>query len=154
MMGGLDHEKFMREAIELSRQGLDSPHRLPFGAVIVIDGKVVGRGSNRSLIDNDPTAHAEVVAIRDACRKAGSYRIDGAVMYTSCEPCPMCLAASLWAGIVTVFYGCSVDDAEAFGFEDKSFYSQICLKREERIIQSVQVLRDEAIQAMRIFKGE
>ena len=152
MMRTRDHAYFMREAITLSMQELGSTRGRPFGAVVVKNGEIIGRGSNQAVISHDPTAHAEIVAIRDACKNIQNYRLDGCSMYSSCEPCPMCLAAMYWAGITTLYYGCSIVDSNAYGFNDQYYYQQLALPREARSIQSSQILRDEALNAFNIFK--
>ena len=138
--------KFMRKAIELSRQGMESFHGGPFGCVVVKDGEIVGRGNNRVTSANDPTAHAEIEAIRDACRNLGTFQLDGCEIYTSCEPCPMCLGAIYWARPDKVFYGNSRSDAAAIGFDDDHIYSEIPLPLEQRKIAMEQVLPEEAIE--------
>ena len=147
-----DHTYFMREAITLSLQELGSAHGRPFGAVVVKDGEIIGRGFNQTVLTHDPTAHAEIVAIRDAGKNSQNYRLDGCTMYSSCEPCPMCLAAMYWAGITTLYYGCSMIDSNAYGFEDQQYYRQLALPREARSIQSAQLLREEALKAFTVFK--
>jgi tRNA(Arg) A34 adenosine deaminase TadA len=121
----------------------------PFGAVIVKDGRIVGEGWNRVTSTNDPTAHAEVVAIREACRALGTFKLDGAVLYTSCEPCPMCLAATYWARIGRIVYANSRADAAAIGFDDDFLYREIPLPLEARSIPIVRALAGEAI---RVFE--
>ena len=117
--------QLMAEAIALSARGLRSGRGGPFGAVIARDGKVVGRGHNRVLAENDPTAHAEVVAIRDACRRLRRFHLDGCVLYTSCEPCPMCLAAAYWARVDAIVFANTRADAAAIGFGDAFLYDEI-----------------------------
>jgi len=136
--------KFMREAIRLSLRKMRGNHGGPFGAVVVQHGKIVGRGWNRVTSTNDPTAHAEVIAIRDACRRLKTFRLDDCELYASCEPCPMCLAAIYWARIPTVFYGNTRADAAAIGFDDDFIYRQISLPPEQRAIAMRPLLRDEA----------
>ena len=112
----------MDEAIKEALNGIENGHGGPFGAVVVRDGKIIGRGHNRVIINQDPTCHGEVEAIRDACRNIGSFSLEGADIYTTSEPCPMCLGAVLWAGISNIYYGCDRDDAQRIGFRDKVFY--------------------------------
>ena len=121
-----DHDTFMRQAIALSRIHMSANAGGPFGAVIVQDGKVVGEGWNRVTSTNDPTAHAEVVAIRDACRNLNSFQLDGCVIYTSCEPCPMCLGAIYWARPERIYIACDRHDAAAAGFDDAFIYDELC----------------------------
>lgn len=121
---------FMREAIEEARQGIHSGHGGPFGAVIVKDGKIIGRGHNQVVANNDPTCHGEVQAIRDACSKLGTFDLSGCEIYTTGEPCPMCLGAILWANIDKVYYGCNVYDTENIGFRDDAFYKRFSSRNE------------------------
>ncbi|MFM2043464.1 MAG: guanine deaminase [Pseudomonadota bacterium] len=125
---------FLRQAVDLSRAGMEDGAGGPFGAVIVMDGQVVGRGWNRVTSTNDPTAHAEVVAIRDACRSLSRFDLRGGVIYTSCEPCPMCLASILWARLDRVVYANTRDQAAAIGFDDALIYDQVALPPDGRII--------------------
>ena len=134
----------MRRAIELARKGMLAGEGGPFGAVIVRDGQIVGEGWNRVLATNDPTAHGEVVAIRDACAKARSFSLAGCEIYTTGQPCPMCLGAIHWARIKRIYYGFSLEDAASIGFDDLEFYSELALPPEERSIPSLQAHADEA----------
>jgi len=137
------HQKFMRAAISLAQKGMENNEGGPFGAVVVKDGEIVGRGNNRVTSSNDPTAHAEVVAIRDACQKLSSYQLDGCIIYTSCEPCPMCLGAIYWARPDQIFYACSRADAANINFDDAFIYDEIPLPIHERKITMEQVLQSE-----------
>jgi tRNA(Arg) A34 adenosine deaminase TadA len=141
----MDHEKYMRAAIGLADEGLRSRRGGPFGCIIVRNGEVVGRGNNRVTSTNDPTAHAEVTAIRDACARLQTFQLTDAVLYTSCEPCPMCLAAIYWARIPTVYYGNTRADAAAIGFDDDFIYRQMPLPPEQRAIRMQPLLREEAL---------
>ena len=114
---------YMQTAIEEAFEGITHHHGGPFGAVIVRDGEIVGQGHNRVLADNDPTCHGEVAAIRDACAKLGTYDLTGCELYTTGEPCPMCLFACLWANIDKVYYGCTIEDNALIGFRDEKFDS-------------------------------
>ena len=114
--------KFMRMAIKEAKKGIESHHGGPFGAVIVKDGKVVGKGHNQVLKNNDPTCHGEMMAIHKACKNLKTYDLSGCELYTTGEPCPMCYAAILWANIDKVYYGCTIQDNENIGFRDKKFY--------------------------------
>lgn len=116
------NSKFMKLALEEAYNGINSSHGGPFGAVIVKDGEIIGRGHNRVLLNNDPTAHGEIMAIRNACENIHSFKLKGCEIYTTAEPCPMCLGAILWAEIEKVYYGCSVSDTENIGFADSKFY--------------------------------
>ena len=113
--------EYMQIAIEEALDGITHRHGGPFGAVIVKDGEIVGRGHNRVLIDNDPTCHGEVAAIRDACANLGTFDLTGCELYTTGEPCPMCLFACLWANIKVVYYGCTIEDNAIIGFRDEQF---------------------------------
>ena len=137
-------EQFMREAIKLSIDNIDDLGG-PFGAVIVKDGKIISKGANKVTSTNDPTAHAEVVAIREASRKLNTYNLKGCTIYTSCEPCPMCLSAIYWARIDKIFFGNTKTDAKNIGFDDSFIYDEIKLPINERSIETKQLLRDEAI---------
>lgn len=118
--------KFMRRAIELAQSGIDSNAGGPFGCVVVKDGAIVGEGMNQVTSTNDPTAHAEVVAIRDACSNLDSFQLDGCVIYTSCEPCPMCLGAIYWARPERIVIACDRNDAANAGFDDAFIYTELC----------------------------
>lgn len=136
--------EFLREAIRLSHDKMEAGEGGPFGAVIVKDGAIVGRGWNRVTSTNDPTAHAEVTAIRDACSKMKTFTLTGCEIYTSCEPCPLCLAAIYWSRLDGVHYAATCDDAAAAGFDDANFYRELSLPMAERSIRMTQGLRDEA----------
>lgn len=114
--------KFMKMAIQEATKGISNQHGGPFGSVVVKDGKVIAKGHNKVVKDNDPTLHGEIDAIRKACKKLGTYDLSGCTLYTTAAPCPMCLGAILWSNIEMVYYGCNVDDSEAIGFRDKKFY--------------------------------
>jgi guanine deaminase len=125
---------YMDRAFALAFEGVRNGNGGPFGAVIVRDGEIIGRGFNHVISDNDPTAHAEVTAIRDACKRLETFSLEGATIYTTCEPCPMCLSAIYWARISTIFYTSTRLDAENAGFRDNLLYREINLKPEERSI--------------------
>lgn len=139
-----DDGTFMREAIALAREGMERGDGGPFGCVIVKDGHVVGRGNNRVTRSNDPTAHAEVVAIRTACAVLGSFQLEGCTVYTSCEPCPMCLGAIYWARPDRVVFAATRHDAAAAGFDDSLIYDELPLPPDQRRVRTEQALRDEA----------
>ena len=142
----MDHEKFMREAIQMSR---DSVHKCgggPFGAVIVKDGKIIGRGANNVTQNNDPTAHAEVSAIRDACAQLGDFSLKGCTIYSSCEPCPMCLSAIYWARLDQVYFGNTQDDAAKIDFDDAFLYKEVALPLASRSLPIEQLLGEEAVE--------
>ena len=135
---------FMRQAIELATESVLSGRGGPFGAVIVRKGEVIATGSNLVTAHNDPTAHAEVVAIRNACTKLGTFILDGCEVYTSCEPCPMCLAAIYWARCSAIFYGSTASDAADAGFDDAFLYEEVQRPHEKRSIPSINLLREQA----------
>ena len=137
----------MHEAIRLSLEKMRAGCGGPFGAVIAKDGKIIGRGWNQVTSSNDPTAHAEVVAIREACAALNSFRLEGCELYSSCEPCPMCLAAIYWAHIETVYFGCTHKDAAAIGFDDSLIYTEMRKRLEERQIPMVAMDRESALTA-------
>lgn len=137
-------ETFLRQAIELSRRNMVGQAGGPFGAVVVKDGQVIGQGWNRVTETHDPTAHAEVSAIRDACARLGTHALEGAVLYTSCEPCPMCLATAYWARVARIVWGNTREDAAAIGFDDDFLYREVALPPEKRSIPVRVLLRDEA----------
>ena len=137
-------DAFMRRAIELSHKAMDEGTGPPFGAVIVRDGQVVAEASNNSFITNDPTAHAEIVAIRQACQAVGSRFLEGCVIYSSSEPCPMCLGAIHWASISRVHYANDRTTAAEAGFDDARLYREIALPIEDRALSMVQQLTIEA----------
>ena len=134
----------MAEAIELSLRNVREGKGGPFAAIVVKDGKVIARGVNCVTATNDPTAHAEVVAIREACRALGTFQLDGCEIYSSCEPCPMCLAAIYWARPARVFFGNTKEDAAAAGFDDSLIYHEISRPLAERKIPLQCMMRDEA----------
>ena len=138
-------KKFMMEAIALSRQCLETGLGGPFGAVVVKDGEIIGRGRNMVTSDNDPTAHAEISAIRDACKNLKSFQLTGCEIYTSCEPCPMCLGAIYWARPSKVYYAASQKDATKAGFDDSFIYKEFKLLPTERAIPAIQFDREEAV---------
>lgn len=140
----MTHDDFMRRAIALSREGMDGGQGGPFGAVIVHGGRIVGEGQNRVTSSHDPTAHAEVVAIRAACAALGRFDLRGCVVYTSCEPCPMCLAALYWARVDRVYYGNDRADAARIGFDDAFLYREVALPPEERQLPMQRLLANEA----------
>jgi tRNA(Arg) A34 adenosine deaminase TadA len=137
-------ERFMREAIRLADESVERGGG-PFGAVIVKDGAIVARGANSVTLDNDPTAHAEVNAIRTACRSLGTFDLSGCTVYTSCEPCPMCLAAIYWAGISRIYFGNTRKDAAAIDFADDHIYNELSRPLEQRSVPIIPLLRNEAL---------
>lgn len=141
-------EDFMRRAIELSSKNVENGGG-PFGAVIVKDGKIIAEGFNQVTRTNDPTAHAEVLAIREASKKLGSFDLSGCAIYTSCEPCPMCLGAIYWAHIDNVYYGNNKTDAKNIGFDDSFIYDEIDVPINSRKVPFKQLLPEEAIKAFK-----
>ncbi len=138
-------EKFMQEAIELSRQGITQNEGGPFGCVIVKDDVIVGRGNNKVTSTNDPTAHAEVVAIRDACKNLGSFQLEDCEVYTSCEPCPMCLGAIYWARPKVVYFANNREDAATIGFDDSMIYEEMSAGIDDRKIPIKCLGREDAL---------
>jgi tRNA(Arg) A34 adenosine deaminase TadA len=147
---------FMRRAIALALEGVRTNQGGPFGAVVVKNGVIVGEGFNRVLGTNDPTAHAEIIAIRAASAKLGTFELRGCELYTSCEPCPMCLAAAYWARLGRVHFACERADAARAGFDDSLLYEEIVKAPGERTLPLVQTLRDEALATFQawIDKGD
>lgn len=144
-MGATPHDQFMREAINLSRENIRQGKGGPFAAVIVKDGTVIARGTNLVTSTNDPTAHAEIVAIREACHTVGSFQLEGCDIYTSCEPCPMCLGAIYWARPRAIYFANTRDDAATIGFDDRIIYDELTRGHDDRKIAMIQVLREEAL---------
>ncbi len=146
-----EHDKFMRMAILISKQNVEKLLGGPFGAVIVKNGKVIAKSANKVTTSNDPTAHAEVSTIRLACKKLKTFDLSGCVIYTSCEPCPMCLGAIYWAHIDTIYYANTKKDAATIGFDDQFIYEELDLPMEKRKLPVIQLLRDEALQAFKLW---
>ena len=147
-------EKFMQEAIALSQKGVQNDEGGPFGCIIVKDDKIVGRGNNKVTSTNDPTAHAEVVAIRDACKNPGTFQLDECEVYTSCEPCPMCLGAIYWARPKVIYYANNRQDAAEIGFDDSMIYDEISADIKHRKIPIIPLLRKEAIKIFTEWKNK
>lgn len=142
----------MREAIALSIASVESGGG-PFGSVVVRGDQVIGRGQNRVTVDFDPTAHAEVVAIREACRCIGDFSLAGCVIYCSCQPCPMCLSAICWARLDAIVYGNTADDAATIGFDDRRFYDALRSAESAPLVPMHAMLRDEALHAFRRWEA-
>ena len=142
--------EFMLRAIELSISSANGTGG-PFGCVIVKDDKIIAEGSNKVTFSNDPTAHAEIVAIREACKKLNTFNLSGCDLYASCEPCPMCLSAIYWSHVDNIFYANAREDAKKINFDDSLIYSEISKKNEDRKIPIKQMLRDEALKAFEIW---
>ena len=153
----MDHDtnptqlNFMREAIKLSMDNVLSGNGGPFGAVVVKDGEIIARGANEVTTTNDPTAHAEVTAIRRACAFLDTYLLEGCEIYTSCEPCPMCLGAIYWARPDKIYYANSKEDAAEINFDDKFIYEEIEKPIHQRKLFTHQILREEALAAFRAW---
>ena len=141
----MNNENYMLEAVNAALKGMQNNEGGPFGCVIVKDGKIIGKGNNKVTSTNDPTAHAEVTAIRDACKNLNSFQLEGCTIYTSCEPCPMCLGAIYWARPQKVYYGSTQADAANIGFDDAFIYKEIPLPYAERSIPFEQLAPEIAI---------
>jgi len=144
-------ERFMRRAIELAIHGMEKNEGGPFGCVIVKDGEIIGEGNNKVTSTNDPTAHAEVVAIRNACKNLNTFQLEGCEIYTSCEPCPMCLGAIYWARPDKIYFGCSRTDAANIGFDDEMIYSELKLDFGQRSIFTQQFLQEESLVSFQLW---
>ncbi|WP_437193057.1 nucleoside deaminase [Planctomicrobium sp. SH527] len=142
---------FLREAIRLSSEKMEANDGGPFGAVVVRNGEIVGRGWNQVTSTNDPTAHAEIVAIRDACSRLKTFSLAGCEIYSSCEPCPLCLSAIYWARLDCIYYAATCDDAAEAGFDDRYLYREIRKPAGERELQMQQALREEALVALQTW---
>ncbi len=147
----MDTNKFMSEAIRLSKESVTKHHGGPFGCVIVKDGEIIARGFNQVTANNDPTAHAEIVAIREACKKLNSFQLTNCEIYTSCEPCPMCLGAIYWARPQKVFYANTHADAAKINFDDQFIYEEIKLSPANRKLSFTQISHDEAMEAFEMW---
>lgn len=144
-----ENNKFMKRAIELAKENANSTNGGPFGAVVVKDGKIIGEGFNSVTTNNDPTAHAEINAIRDACKNLNSHQLDDCEIYASSEPCPMCLGAIYWARVKKIYYACSLVEAKNHNFDDVFIYNEFAKPKEKRLIPSEQIVQKEG---MEIFK--
>jgi guanine deaminase len=142
---------FMQLAIRLATENVLSGVGGPFGAVVARNGEIVATGVNRVTADNDPTAHAEVNAIREACKALGTFQLPGCVLYTSCEPCPMCLGAIYWVRLDSVYFGNTCHDAAAVGFDDHFIYEELSVPRGQRKLSMVRLLPDHAIETFRLW---
>ena len=145
--------KFMKRAIELSKESINSGGG-PFGSVIVKNDKIISEGINRVTVNNDPTAHGEIVAIRNACKELNTFNLSNCLLYSSCEPCPMCMSAIYWSHIGKVYYGNTRDDAKKIEFDDSFIYSEISKENKDRSILMEQILRDEALEAFEVWKNK
>ena len=145
---------FMARAIQLSMDNVLSGRGGPFGAVVVKDGNIVAEGANQVTSTNDPTAHAEVVAIREACKKLGAFDLEGCEIYTSCEPCPMCLGAIYWARLARVYFANADADASRIGFDDSLIYRELAQSHSQRKIPMIQIMREQALAAFRAWETQ
>jgi guanine deaminase len=145
---------FMARAIRLSLESVQSKDGGPFGAVIVKDGKIISEASNDVTGKNDPTAHAEILAIREACKKLNDFELKGCEMYTSCEPCPMCLGAIYWTRLDRVYYGNTAADAADVGFSDAFIYEEIARAHALRNVPMIQIMREQALEGFRAWAGK
>lgn len=145
---------FMARAIQLSIENVYSGRGGPFGAVVVKDGAVIAEGSNQVTSTNDPTAHAEVVAIREACRNLALFDLEGCEIYCSCEPCPMCLGAIYWARVSRIYFANADEDASKIGFDDSLIYRELAQPHAERKIPMIQMMREEALEAFRAWQNK
>jgi guanine deaminase len=143
---------FMARAIQLSIENVDSGRGGPFGAVVVKDGGIIGEGANQVTWTKDPTAHAEMLAIRAACAKLGAFDLSGCEIYTSCEPCPMCLGAIYWARLSRVYFANAAADASSIGFDDSLIYREIPLPLAQRAIPMIQMMREQALAAFQAWQ--
>lgn len=150
-MCSIKQTEFMQEAIRLSIENVKSGKGGPFGAVIVKDGKIIARGANEVTSSADPTAHAEVVAIRNACKALGTFQLDGCEIYTSCEPCPMCLGAIYWARPDKMYFANTKKDAADINFDDQFIYDEIEIPYENRKLVTSQIMREEALEAFKLW---
>jgi guanine deaminase len=148
------NETYMKHAIELARRSMRELGGGPFGAIVVKDDKIVGVGMNKVTRKNDPTAHAEVVAIRDACQTLGTFQLTGCVIYSSCEPCPMCLGAIYWARPDGLFFGASKQDAAKVNFDDDFIYKEINKPIDRRELKANQILQDEAVKVFELWENQ
>ena len=149
----MDDEEALRRAIALASENVGRGGG-PFGAVVVRDGRVLGEGSNRVTLDNDPSAHAEIVAIRDACRRLGSFKLDGAVIYSSCEPCPMCWSAIQWSRAARLCFAADQVDAAAAGFDDAVFWREVGVPMDRRALPAKRLLQTEGRQPFAAWQAK
>ncbi len=147
-------KEFIKRAIELSKKGMDNNAGGPFGALVVKNGEIIAEGYNKVTSSNDPTAHAEVVAIREACEKLNSFQLEDCFIYTSCEPCPMCLGAIYWARPKAVFYACTKEDAAEIGFDDQFIYEEIETDIGNRKIKFINLNREEGKEVFKNWEAK
>lgn len=149
-----EHEMFMEQAVTKAIKGVINNEGGPFGCIVIKDGKIIGKGNNKVTSLNDPTAHAEIVAIREACKTLNSFQLDDCIIYTSCEPCPMCLGAIYWARPKKVYYGCNKDDAAKIGFDDSFIYKELDIEMDKRTIPFEQINRNTALKAFKAWEDK
>jgi len=149
----MKHTDYLKKAIEIAENFSKKGNNGPFGAIVVLKNKIIGEGWNQVVELNDPTAHAEIMAIRKACKTLGTYNLKNAILYTSCEPCPMCLSSIYWAHIEKVYYAASGSDASKMGFDDAFIYKEVCKSMHRRKIPFIQELQDEAIKVFEEWKN-
>jgi len=147
-------EDFLREAITLSEEKMLAGEGGPFGAVVVREGQIIGRGWNRVTSTSDPTAHAEIVAIRDACQQLQTFSLEGCTLYSSCEPCPMCLGAIYWSRVDRLVFAAGREDAAAAGFDDAFFYDEFSKPLSGQKLPARQLLREDALEAFRLWRAK
>ena len=147
----MTNEECMQIAIEEARKGIYAGHGGPFGSVVVKDGKIVGRGHNMVVKNNDPTCHGEVAAIRDACKNLKTFNLKGAKIYTTSEPCPMCLGAVLWANIDKIYYGCTIQENDMIGFRDEKFYDFLSISTENLKNKMKQLNHEECLELFKEY---
>lgn len=148
------HTKFIKRTLELARIGVANNAGGPFGALVVKDGVIIGEGHNEVLLLNDPSAHAEITAIRRACKHLNSFQLENCTLYTSCEPCPMCLGAIYWARPIKVYFACNKKDAAAAGFDDDFIYKEIELPMNERSIPMEHIHDEECMKPFEDWQGK
>jgi guanine deaminase len=146
--------KFMRAALQLAEKGMKMNAGGPFGAVVVKDNEIIGEGFNRVTSENDPTAHAEIIAIREACKKLGTFQLGDCEIYTSCEPCPMCLGAIYWTRPKKVFFACTREDAALANFDDQFIYDELKVDISERKVDFENIIRDEGLYLFSQWKAK
>ncbi|MCA0984834.1 nucleoside deaminase [Halobacillus yeomjeoni] len=149
----MDHTYFMKKAIQMASDNVSDNSGGPFGAIVVKDGKIIGRGKNEVTKTNDPTAHAEVQAIREACDTLKDFQLTECIIYTSCEPCPMCIGAIYWARPKAVYYACTKEEAKEIGFDDQFIYEEIELPVGKRRIKMEQIITDNYNEPFRLWDG-
>lgn len=143
---------YMEEAIKEAYEGINNKDGGPFGAIVVKNGKIIGRGHNRVLKNQDPTCHGEMEAIRDACKNLGTHDLSGSVIYTTAEPCPMCLGAILWSNMNEMYYGCTKEDTDAIGFRDDAFYDHLAGRKE--LIKKQEYMREDCLKLFKDYESD